>query len=619
VGQTESFIASKGTLNLAVLPGDYQLRISAPHHIEQIVELRIQDKASAPEIIDVELKPAWTDIVIGTEPGASISVIDARGLEIELGVAGEDGIFSLKKGIFAGTYHVLVEKEGYKTSRLEDQSFEFATESQIKAPLTPLPARLSVSTQPPGAVIAVNDVELGTTPLDLDDIIPDDQYLIVARLEGYRPIARRIEVAPGAEMAINFGQLVPLSGALGFELSVLGNHALELSELYGELTVFLDWTPIPFGDKTLNAVPVGKHRVHLEHPLYTSNELTVNVQDKGKYALKFDLSPRPALVQLQLPGNLVAVVRINGQPVAQEGSQVQIPANQPVEFELRVRNYLTMMRTFELSPNESFVWQVNPVPIPGPVEGQSWTMPYFGIRLVWIPAGQYGMGSPLQEHARLPNEGPQTSVRFTRGFWAGVYEVTQAQYLEITNQNPSEFINPAHPVENVTWEEAKVFCSLLTDFERDASRLPEGYVYRLPSEAEWEYVARAGTRTPFFFGTEADASMGHFRGVYPRDRQDGLRAPDGYGTARVGRYQANAYGLYDVHGNVREWTLDRYNGRLEGEQKVDPRPRTDGSRITVRGGGWEDSAARVRSAVREEISPDVNSNALGFRVVLAPK
>jgi formylglycine-generating enzyme required for sulfatase activity len=113
--------------------------------------------------------------------------------------------------------------------------------------------------------------------------------------------------------------------------------------------------------------------------------------------------------------------------------------------------------------------------------------------------------------------------------------VTQAQYLEITNQNPSEFINPAHPVENVTWEEAKVFCSLLTDFERDASRLPEGYVYRLPSEAEWEYVARAGTRTPFFFGTEADASMGHFRGVYPRDRQDGLRAPDGYGTARVGR------------------------------------------------------------------------------------
>ena len=159
----------------------------------------------------------------------------------------------------------------------------------------------------------------------------------------------------------------------------------------------------------------------------------------------------------------------------------------------------------------------------------------------------------------------------------------------------------------------------MTRFEHAAGRLPKGYVYRLPTEVEWEYAARAETTTPFYFGDQADASMGHFRGVYPEAREDGLRTPPGwYGTATVGRYQPNAYGLYDVHGNVREWTLDRYNGRLPGGELVDPEPRTAGDRIVVRGGGWEDSAARARSAVREEISPDVESNAVGFRVVLAP-
>jgi formylglycine-generating enzyme required for sulfatase activity len=113
--------------------------------------------------------------------------------------------------------------------------------------------------------------------------------------------------------------------------------------------------------------------------------------------------------------------------------------------------------------------------------------------------------------------------------------------------------------------------------------------------------------------------MGNFRGVYPRDRQEGAREPGGYGTKTVGRYEANAYGLHDVHGNVREWTLEMYNGRLEGKPLVDPKPRADGSRVAVRGGGWEDLAPRVRSAAREQVSPDTVSNALGFRVVLAPE
>ena len=620
VGYEERFIANRGQLDLAVQPGQYKLRLSAPHHIEQFVALDIPAGANSPKDLSVELKPAWVDIVIRTEPGAAVSVIDERGLEIELGVANEEGIFSLEKGIFAGSEQVLVSKEGYQPKALENQAIEFGAVAEIEAPLAPLFAEVKVFTEPAGAAISIDEVEVGLSPITLDEVIPGDHFLVAAQLAGYRPIGRRVEVKPGAEMVVDFGDLVPLSGTLRIAVKVAGEDAPGPASLYDELEVVLDGEPIPYGDVALNSVSVGERRVRLQHPLYISEEATLEVEDRGEYALQFLLEPRPGEVRLDIPGNMDAEVRLNGVAVRLENSIIRIPANKAVEFELRIHNHLTMVRTFELPPNGSFVWEVDPVPIPGPTAGQSWTLPYFGIPFAWVSPGSFAMGSPLPEHARLPNEGPPTQVRFTDGFWVGLYEVTQGHYREIMGQNPSQFGNPRRPVEGVTWYEAKSFCETLNRFEREAGRLPDGYIYRLPTEAEWEYAARAGTTTPFYFGSEADASKGHFRGVYPRDRSDGQRSPEGgYGTATVGRYPPNPWGLHDIHGNVREWTLDVFNARLPGDALVDPQPRTEGSRIAVRGGGWEDSAARVRSAAREQVSPDVESNAIGFRVVLAPE
>lgn len=619
VGFKESYVANGGELALAVQPGKYKLRISAPHHVEQIAELEIPVEAAGVEELTVELKPAWTDIEIHTEPEAAVSVIDARGVEIELGVANEEGTFSLRKGIFAGTYEILVKKEGYEPKSIENQSIEFGAVSKIDAPLLPLPADVKVLSEPAGAAIVINEVEVGMTPLDLDDVIPSDQYMVIARLDGYRSIGRRIDVEPGADLTIDFGKLVPLSGSLRFKLSVLGEGAPELKTLYDELEVLIDGEPEHFGSKALENIPVGERTIQLRHPLYISGEETIEIEDRAEHNLEFALSPRPGVIDLRVPGGLEPEIRINRKAITLEDYMIKVPANAAFEFELRIRNHLTMVRNFQLAPNETIVWDVNPVPIPGPTEGQSWTLPYFGVPFSWVPAGEFMMGSSLEEHARLPNEGPQTEVSITKGYWIGTYEVTQAQFSEIMERNPSQFKKPAHPVENVSWRDAKIFCNLLTNFEQDAGRLPAGYIYRLPTEAEWEYAARGGTSTPFFFGEEADASMGNFNGLYPRSRKDGVRNSGGYGTKTVGRYEANAFGLFDVHGNVREWTLEMYNGRLEGTPLVDPKPRTEGERISVRGGGWDDSAIRVRSAAREQVSPDTVSNALGFRVVLAPE
>jgi len=207
----------------------------------------------------------------------------------------------------------------------------------------------------------------------------------------------------------------------------------------------------------------------------------------------------------------------------------------------------------------------------------------------------------------------------SRGFWAGMYEVTQAQYFQIMEVNPSSVTGASLPVDNVTWEDAKAYCRTLSKLEKTAGRLPEGYVYRLPTEAEWEYLARGGSVLPFAFGDQADPSGGNFQGIYPGNLRNESKVSDHYGSLPVGSYAPNAYSVHDVHGNVAEWTLDRYNGRLRGGSHVDPQPREDGRRIAVRGGSWEDFAVRARSAARAEIRADMTSNAIGFRVVLAPE
>ncbi|PXA05650.1 hypothetical protein DDZ13_01895 [Coraliomargarita sinensis] len=618
-GYEDSFIANNGRLELRVIPGQYKLRVSAPHHMEKVEMVEITAGQASPKTISVELVPAWTDIQIRSEPGATVSVIDSRDIEIELGFTDEAGTFFLKKGLFAGTYQVIVKKDGYESAVLKDQQLNFGEVSSIEAPLKPLPASLTVDTDPPGARIMVNDVEVGRSPVVVDDIIPNDQYLVVAQLEGYRSIGRHIDIGPGKDVAVDMGELVPKSAELRLDATFEGLDAAASRAMLEETSVVLGDLRYPFGSAELKFVPEGEYSIRLEHPLYVSDAKDITLADRDVKEMSFTLVPRPGEVQLVMPAKLEPRIRLNQKEIELEGDTISIPAFRTVEFELRIKNHLTMVRTFELKPKEKVIWEVNPVPIPGPTEGQDWTMPYFGFRLAWVPPGKFLMGSPLPEQGRLPNEGERTEVTFTQGYWAGVYEVTQAGFREIMDKMPSDFVGAKRPVDTVTWEEANMFCQMLTSLERDAGRLPEGFVYRLPTEAEWEYAARAGTTTPFHFGDQADTTLGNFRGVYPRELDDGQRVTESYGTEPVGSYSPNAYGLYDIHGNVSEWTIEAYNGRLPGGKLTDPEPRTGGSRYTLRGGSWEDFAVRVRSAARTEARKDTESNAIGFRVFLAPE
>jgi formylglycine-generating enzyme required for sulfatase activity len=231
-------------------------------------------------------------------------------------------------------------------------------------------------------------------------------------------------------------------------------------------------------------------------------------------------------------------------------------------------------------------------------------------KLAWIPSGTFTMGSPASEQDRYDWEGPQTVVTITRGFWMGRYEVTQVEYLTAIGSNPSGFQgNPNLPVETVSWYDATNYCGKLTEAERAAGRLPAGYVYRLPTEAEWEYACRAGTTTRFSYGDDPGyAQLGNYAWY---------DSNSGNITHAVGLKQPNPWGLYDMAGNVLEWCLDWY-GTYPGGSVSDPVGPATGSYRVLRGSAWDNDGRECRSASRSNNTPFYRNIYAGFRAVLAP-
>jgi len=233
-----------------------------------------------------------------------------------------------------------------------------------------------------------------------------------------------------------------------------------------------------------------------------------------------------------------------------------------------------------------------------------------GMKFVWISPGSFMMGSPKEEVLRRKDE-TQHKVTLTKGFYMGVYTVTQEEWQAIMGKNPSKFQGDKKlPVDSVSWNDSQEFIKKLRDQDKDKKP------YRLPTEAEWEYACRAGTTTPFYFGANIstdqvnygndDSSQGR---AYGNKEKDVFRKK----TTPVGSFPANAWGLHDMHGNVWQWCQDWY-AEYPQNDVVDPQGPETGTGRTHRGGSWNYTPNICRSAFRNSHGPRSASPPFSFRV-----
>ena len=234
---------------------------------------------------------------------------------------------------------------------------------------------------------------------------------------------------------------------------------------------------------------------------------------------------------------------------------------------------------------------VKPSPPPQPWRNS------IGMEFVLIPAGEFKMGS--NDNEARNDEKPVHTVHLTKPFYLGKYEVTQAQWEAVMGNNPSHFKgNPTSPVESVSWQDVQEFISRLNARERGTAS------YRLPTEAEWEYAARARSSTAYSFGNNA-SDLGRYAWY---------SGNSGGKTHSVGQLEPNAWGLYDMHGNVCEWVQDWY-GAYPGGTVVDTAGPSSGRGRVHRGGGWIDNAMNCQSADRSGPDPGIRFNSIGLRLL----
>jgi sulfatase modifying factor 1 len=313
---------------------------------------------------------------------------------------------------------------------------------------------------------------------------------------------------------------------------------------------------------------------------------------------------------------------------------------------------------------------------PAPSARREYRVPWLGLDLAPISPGQFLMGSPDGEPGHHANEAPLTTVSITHAFWLGRYEVTQRQWSLLMHTSladqarfaldddalyllggkertirerigltkasrVSEAIGnvvPDVPIYWVNWDEAVAFCRRLTAQEHRLGHLPRGYVYRLPTEAEWEYAARAGTTEATYAGPIAilgernapaldaiawysgNSSVGYSGKGWPTADWTEKQYPGGTaGPRRIGTRQPNPWHLYDMLGNVNEWVADWYGDHLRGGTVRDPVGAASGTMRVIRGGSWFNAARGERSADRDRSKPARRFFGLGFRIALAPE
>lgn len=351
-----------------------------------------------------------------------------------------------------------------------------------------------------------------------------------------------------------------------------------------------------------DGLPVGRYRATVSREGWPTQTWDFELRANGTVERTFDLSEASVYLTSNPEGAEVweGSRKLGETPLLLEGL-----APGPVQFELRRRFHQSVTVSGVAVAGKKADLSAQLVGMEGP-PGRVWErqVPGVGIPQVWIQPGSFMMGSPPDEKGRRDDESSRR-VTLEKGFWIGLHEVTQDEWQAVMGGNPSLFRSGGGrlPVDTVSWSEAQEFCRRLNEQARREGRQVEGYEYRLPTEAEWEYASRAGSEGPFG-GDELEAMAWYVENSGHRSREVGVR-------------KANAWGLFDMHGNLSEWCHDWYGNYPAGAEENPSGPASGNTRV-FRGGNWGAGADFCRSAKRNSARPDDRFHSLGLRVALAP-
>jgi formylglycine-generating enzyme required for sulfatase activity/tRNA A-37 threonylcarbamoyl transferase component Bud32 len=322
--------------------------------------------------------------------------------------------------------------------------------------------------------------------------------------------------------------------------------------------------------------------------------------DRKRHEQEEAVRQRQELERLQREGEIrlvqlvgEALDRTQGKPTKEDSAAAN---------EICKQHRIEMERAKQIVQEVREQWQKAHPPKPERKPGEIITNS-LGMKFAWIPPGAFLMGSPKEETQRQDNEA-QHRVTLSRGFYLGVHLVTQEQWQAVMGNNPSYFKGEKNlPVDQVSWEDCQEFVKKLRDEDKKA--------YRLPTEAEWEYACRAGTKTPFWFGDTISTDQANYYGNHIYG--NGKKGVDRQKTTPVGSFSANAWGLYDTHGNLWEWCQD-WLGDYPQNDVVDPQGSVNGEHRVLRGGSWDLIPEHCRSAYRYGNGPGNRSYRIGFRL-----
>ncbi|CAN2041860.1 formylglycine-generating enzyme [Candidatus Magnetomoraceae bacterium gMMP-15] len=518
-----------------------------------------------------------------------------------------------------------------KTPMDEDGQFVL-----VKSKIGSQKASLKITANVYGSRVYINNIYKGTTDITLNNI-STGTYQIKVSKNGYQSYRDRIKLTSGQKLEVPANlEKISTSGSIYVFGKPEGAKVYLDGYLRGNLPC------------TVEKLEHGSHKLLVKHKGYKNQiDKSLFVQAGKQKEIKVELKENTGRLFVYPDPDDADIKILNLRPnYYRSGIKLK-----PGRYHIQVskKGYETVTRWIGISGGEDKSIGINMelIPVPPSVQISSqpakterlseWKDPITGMDFVWIPKGCFKMGSPESEKDRDSDEGPVHEV-CVDGFWMGKYEVTVGQYMKFvkaTDSNYPEWLEKGssynintgndnyykklgksltsknHPIVGVSWNNGKKFIKWLNDKNSNGDK------FRLPTEAEWEYACRAGTTTPFYFGETISTDQANYDGnyIYGNGKKGIYRKK----TTPVGSFPENAFGLFDMHGNIWEWCQDIYSSSAYSKhQRFNPIYANSGSDRVIRGGSWGDLPRGVRCANRYDGSPGDRYLNVGFRLVRTP-